>query len=151
MRSGQDRGDPDRAAAPRIRAAERRRSAARAGEDAAAAHLASRGYELLARNLRVGRNEIDILAVDPETRAIVIVEVKCRTDASQRPEERVDHGKRRGLIAAAERLSLRRDWRGANVRFDVIAVTDGRHGPEIVHFPAAFDLSSAGDRRHGSM
>jgi len=125
--------------------AEHRARLAREGENAAAAHLESRGYSILARNLRVGRNEIDILAVDPETRAVVLVEVKCRHGPAHRPEDRVDFAKRRGLSAAAERLAQRRDLRGARFRFDVIAVESvragsrGRGEPVVCHWKSAFD------------
>ena len=39
-----------------------------AAEDAAAAHLAGLGWQVLARNLRVGRDELDIVALEPGRR-----------------------------------------------------------------------------------
>ena len=47
------------------------------GETAAARHLSAKGYRVTARNLRLGRYEIDILAENKEH--IVFVEVKSRT------------------------------------------------------------------------
>ncbi len=132
------RGAAARVGAAGRAAAERRRRSARSGEDAAAAHLESLGFGLLARNLRIGRHEIDILATDPESREVVIVEVKSRARTGERPEDRVDHAKRRSLSMAAELLSLRRDLRGASFRFDVIAVSEGPGGAEIVHWRRAF-------------
>lgn len=72
----------------------RRRSGDRA-ELEAADYLQSLGWRLLARNVRVGRDEIDILAIDrgpPAT--LVVVEVRgLRTASFGSPEERVDRAK----------------------------------------------------------
>ncbi len=49
-------------------------------EDAAAAYLRGEGWVLLGRNLRVGRDEIDILAREPgPTAVLVVVEVRARS------------------------------------------------------------------------
>lgn len=47
------------------------------GEDVAALLLASRGYRILARNVRFGRQEIDMIA--ERGRLLVAVEVKWRS------------------------------------------------------------------------
>ncbi|MEI6726663.1 MAG: YraN family protein, partial [Actinomycetes bacterium] len=39
-----------------------RQTLGRAAEDAAARHLQERGWRLLARNVRIGRGELDIIA-----------------------------------------------------------------------------------------
>ena len=63
-----------------------------AGEEAAARYLATLGWRVVARNVKVGRDEIDILAVDPGVpKTLVVVEVRSlRTAAFGHPEERVD-------------------------------------------------------------
>ena len=48
-----------------------------AGEDAAAEFLLSEGLDIIARNVRYGHREIDIICCDDEH--IVFVEVKSRT------------------------------------------------------------------------
>jgi putative endonuclease len=49
-------------------------------EDAAAAHLTGLGWQILGRNLRLGRDELDIVALEPGRRAtLVIVEVRSRS------------------------------------------------------------------------
>ncbi len=72
-------------------------------EDAVARHLAGRGWTILARNLRVGRHELDIVASEPSGPcAFVIVEVRSRTvPGFGAPEESVDAAKVARLYAAA--------------------------------------------------
>jgi putative endonuclease len=75
-------------------------------ESAVAADLASKGWTILARNVRVGRGELDIVAADPgPPPALVIVEVRWRrTRAFGLAEETIDHRKRAHLRAAIARL-----------------------------------------------
>lgn len=129
---GTPRTSPGLAAAARL-------ALARAGEDRAVSHLQSQGYQLLARNLRVGRDEIDILALAPDRRCVVVVEVKLRARSGARAEERIDHAKRLRLVRAAERLATRPEFRGLGFRFDVIAIGGKTPGSELRHWPAAFD------------
>lgn len=75
-------------------------------ESAVAAELAGTGWTILARNVRVGRGELDIVAVDPgPPSALVIVEVRWRRSrAFGLAEETLDHRKRAHLRAAIGRL-----------------------------------------------
>jgi putative endonuclease len=68
----------------------------------AAAHLTRRGCRVVARNLRVGRSEIDLLIRDG--RAFVVVEVKTRRRGD--PATRFDEAKIRALRRAVARLRL---------------------------------------------
>jgi putative endonuclease len=101
-------------------------------EAAVATRLRDAGWSILGRNIRVGRAEIDILAVDPGPPTwLVAVEVRWRSSrAFGLPEETVDRAKLARLRAAA--LTLRE---GAHltglpiprlpIRVDVIAVEPG--------------------------
>jgi putative endonuclease len=53
-----------------------RRALGRYGEKLAAEHLRARGFELLARNYRTRRGEIDLIAFDGHT--LIFVQVKTR-------------------------------------------------------------------------
>lgn len=66
-----------------------------AGEAAASVYVAGLGWSCVARNVRVGRDEIDLLCVDPgPPETLVSVEVRSlRSDAFGAPEERVDRQK----------------------------------------------------------
>jgi putative endonuclease len=73
-----------------------------AAEAEAAEWLERQGWRIVARNVRVGHDEIDLLALDPGPPATVVsVEVRSlRTSHFGAPEERVDRAKVRRLYRA---------------------------------------------------
>jgi Holliday junction resolvase-like predicted endonuclease len=75
-------------------------------ETEAAAHLRERGWRILATQLRVGRDEVDLLALEPGSPpTVVVVEVRSRSGTRfGLQEERVDAGKVRRLYRAAAAL-----------------------------------------------
>ena len=109
-------------------------------EGLVAERLAGGGWQLLGRNIHLGRMEIDLLAVDPGPPAtLVLVEVRWRGQrAFGLPEETVDWRKRRRLRAAAGRLmESERLPDGSRlpllpVRIDVIAVEPSQSPGEPV-------------------
>jgi putative endonuclease len=80
-----------------------------AAEAAAAAHLRHRGWVVLGRNLRVGRDEVDILAREPGCPPVLVVlEVRARSRSGfGSPLESVDDGKVARLYRAAWALRRR--------------------------------------------
>ena len=68
-----------------------------------ASHLEAAGWRILGRNVRVGRAELDLVAVDPGPPSeLVVVEVRWRTRRDfGLPEETVDHRKRAHVRHAA--------------------------------------------------
>src|SRR5215213_4482241 len=78
-----------------------------AAEALVASHLTALGWSLLGVRVRVGRAEVDLIAVDPSPpRALVIVEVRWRRRRDfGLPEETVDHRKRSRLHAAGFALA----------------------------------------------
>jgi len=68
--------------------------------------LVAAGWRILGRQVRVGRAELDIVAVDPAVPArLVVVEVRSRASrAFGLPEETVDARKRLRLRRAAQAL-----------------------------------------------
>jgi len=77
-----------------------------AAERQVAEQLTASGWTVLGRNLRFGRNEVDILAVDPgPPSALVVVEVRWRASRAYGiGEETFDWRKRGHLRAAVGRL-----------------------------------------------
>jgi putative endonuclease len=83
-----------------------RQLAGDAAESLVADCLASCGWQILGRNLRFGRSELDILAIDPGPPArLVVVEVRWRASRSfGGPEYSFDHHKRALLRIGVARL-----------------------------------------------
>jgi len=122
-----------------------RTTAQRAGDTAerlVAAHLVGLGWTILGRNVRVGRKEIDLVALDPgPPRCLVLVEVRWRARRDfGLGEETFDHRKRGNLRAAlvglaeVRRLPDGRPLPLAPLRVDLVVVEpsrgrDGRGGP----------------------
>ncbi|MEE9208039.1 MAG: YraN family protein [Gemmatimonadota bacterium] len=89
-------------------------------ETVAARWLRVHGFEILDRNWRYGRRELDIVALDGST--AVFVEVKARCRGPQSPLEAVSSRQRAGLRIAAEAWIHAHPGVGEEFRFDVIGV-----------------------------
>lgn len=116
-----------------------RERAARCGERIAEAYCDLRGYEVIDRNVREGRGEIDLVALDRGT--IVFVEVKFRTSVDRAvPLLAVTPKKREDVARTAALYLARRRMLGKPVRFDVIGITWGGDGTELrlEHVPNAY-------------
>ncbi|MFZ5827969.1 MAG: YraN family protein [Bacillota bacterium] len=99
----------------------------REGEEAAAAYLASRGYRIVERNLRLRAGEIDLVA--EESGYLVFVEVKTRRSTGfGTAAEAVTAQKRRQLIRLAALYLARRGGAPPPCRFDVVTVEPGPDG-----------------------
>jgi putative endonuclease len=110
------------------------------GERVAARFLQKAGYRILERNKTVGNDEADLIALDPDGRTVVIVEVKTREDGTLAPEESVNAVKQHRLTRLAMRLQKEPDLRDRPFRFDAMAVVWPRGGvPEIRHIVGAFE------------
>jgi putative endonuclease len=116
-----------------------RRSLALEGERLAAEHLERAGYRIVARNVRAGGVELDVVAARPGL--VVFVEVKTRRARGfGAPEEAVDAAKCARLVRGARAWLREHGARGVRVRFDVVAVEpDATGGLAVRHLPGAFD------------
>ncbi len=113
-----------------------RTPAQRAGDAAearVAAHLEQLGWRILASRVRVGRAELDLVAVDPgPPPALVVVEVRWRARRDYGlPEETVDHRKRARVHRAGFALRAAGSLPGGEplpslpLRFDLVVVEPG--------------------------
>ena len=97
----------------------------RFAEDIAADYLLSLNWLILGRNLRNEYGELDIAALDRESRPeeLVIVEVRCRTIGMiQSPLDSIGPKKFRTLINSAREFVNSSEWQGL-WRIDVIGIT----------------------------
>ncbi|MBD0291987.1 MAG: YraN family protein [Jiangellaceae bacterium] len=108
------------------------------GEGVAVRYLEQAGLTVVARNWRCELGEIDIVALDGST--VVVCEVKTRTGFGFGSGlEAVTRAKARRLRQLGLRWLAENGRRSARLRFDVLAVHRGRHGPATVeHLRGAF-------------
>jgi putative endonuclease len=108
----------------------------REGEMLAANFLLEKGYEILARNYRYKRSEIDLIV--KKENWLIFVEVKLRSsDLYGYPEDFVDYKKAKNIIDGAEEYTFQYDWKG-NVRYDIVSIREQHGEKEIVHIEDAF-------------
>jgi putative endonuclease len=93
------------------------------GEALAKAHLQKKNYKIYDQNIRLGRDEIDIIAYDPEERMLVFVEVKTRSryDPDFLPALALTPRKKRALRRAAWKWMVQQGY-DAPWRIDIILV-----------------------------
>ena len=107
------------------------------GEQIAANFLQNKGYQILERNWRYGKKEVDIIAIRGDM--AILTEVKTRSSATLAyPEDAVNNQKQQHLRAAAQGfLEQYREYR--HVRFDIVSILmEAGHVKQIIHFEEAF-------------
>lgn len=111
-------------------------------EQLAVEYLQDKGYQILARNFRHNKAEIDIIAEFQNT--IIIVEVKARgIDALIEPHEAVNKRKIRLIVSAADEYMKERNS-DQNVRFDIISILPNEFKElQITHIEGAFESFDA--------
>ena len=103
-------------------------------EDLACRFLRQRGYQIVERNWRSPFGELDIVARDGGT--LAIIEVKARSAKTFGGAEAALTPHKRKRIVTASRAYLARTEADLPVRFDLVAV----QGEEIVLYQDAFRL-----------
>ena len=92
------------------------------GEKRASAYLESKGFEIIERNWRTNRGELDIIAVRNDI--LVFVEVKTLPNGTLDMIQReLNSQKRQRIIKTSKRFLLKhREYNNSYVRFDVIVI-----------------------------
>ena len=109
----------------------------RRGEQQAEKFLKKAGLKIIARNVRVGYDELDLIGRQGDT--LIFVEVKTRASEDfGRPAAAVNRAERKKLSRAAIRFLKNHKLRPPYIRFDVVEVVGKK--PEIRHIPNAFQL-----------
>jgi len=101
----------------------------RAAEALAVAYLELVGFQVVARNTRLGGVEVDVVARDREAHVVVEVKFRARSDFGGAAAA-VDRGKRERLVRAASSLLARGHER---VRIDVVTVELSPEGADVRH------------------
>lgn len=106
------------------------------GEELACRFLEEKGYQLLEKNWRFSRAEVDIIAKDGDI--LVFIEVKTRSsEYFGKPEEFVS-AQKETLISDAAAVYMEKIGHEWEIRFDIIAVLHNQTTTKISHFEDAF-------------
>ncbi len=109
----------------------------RYGEEVAVRYLTEQGYEILKKNYRYGKGEIDIVAHKDEI--LVFVEVKYRSkEDDELPEDQVTPRKRAQVRHVAEGYLFEHDIHDTACRCDVVAITGKGDNVVLRHLKDAF-------------
>jgi putative endonuclease len=106
------------------------------GEEIAAGYLKKAGYNILKKNWKFGRHEVDIIAENKDF--LVFAEVKTRSEELLLPVgDIVNREKQRSIILCAEKFV---EWNNVSKesRFDIILIIITEEGEKIDHIEDAF-------------
>ncbi len=107
------------------------------GEDTACRFLEKNGHQIIARNYRYGKSELDIVSLFEDT--LVVTEVKSFVSLPLGAAEyRVNKKKQQQIIQGTYGfLEEFPEHQGRDVRLDVIIVDFSSYPESITHYPAA--------------
>ena len=106
------------------------------GEQLAVAYLLEKGYKILEKNYRYLKAEVDIIAQQENT--LAVVEVKTRSsDVFGNPQDFVNPKKIKLLVSAIDAYVTSKDLE-VEVRFDIIAILKEKNEFKIEHLEDAF-------------
>ena len=93
------------------------------GEAAAAEFFEKAGYDILVRNWRAGRDELDLVALAPESKLLVFIEVKTRDELDPKGGYFAVDARKKTALRRAVRAYLRAIARPqAAFRFDIAEI-----------------------------
>ena len=106
------------------------------GEQLAVDFLLKDGYEVMERNYRFDKAEVDIIALKDDILAIVEVKTRSTKDFGN-PQDFVKPKQIKNLVKAVDEYVNEKDLE-LEVRFDIIAIVKVKKGFEIEHLENAF-------------
>ena len=104
------------------------------GEDEAVSMLEEKGFDILDRNWRNGKNEIDIVA--QIEKFIVFVEVKTRNSSLDQIDELISPSKERNFLNAVNAYLETVDT-DLDCRLDIVLVKKKLEGFDVIHIEDA--------------
>lgn len=106
------------------------------GEEAAAKHLVNEGYNIICKNWKGLKYEIDIICTFDDL--LIFIEVKTRSTAEfSNPAESVNREKQRRIIEAADDYIQTNKYQG-DCRFDIISIVLKENITDVEHIKDAF-------------
>ena len=108
----------------------------RQGEELAVAHLLEKGYEIVARNFRYQKAEVDIIA--RKEGILAVVEVKTRSTPDFGDPSQFLKRKQIQLLISAIDYFVNDHELDVDVRFDIVAIVKNDSGTQVEHMEDAF-------------
>ncbi len=106
------------------------------GEDLAVSYLLKQGYQILTRNFRYQKAEVDIIARKQDVLAIIEVKTRSTPDFGN-PQDFVKGKQIQNLVKAVDFYVTEHELE-VDVRFDIIAIIKNHAGTKIEHLENAF-------------
>ncbi|WP_372935738.1 YraN family protein [Seonamhaeicola sp.] len=106
------------------------------GEQLAVDFLIENGYNIIERNYRFDKAEVDIIAKQKDTLAIIEVKTRSSKDFGN-PQDFVKPKQIKNLVKAVDEYVTVNDL-DVEVRFDIIAIVKEKKGYKIEHLEDAF-------------
>jgi putative endonuclease len=106
------------------------------GEQLAVNHLLEQGYDIIERNYRFERAEVDIIAQKKDTLAIIEVKTRSTSDFGN-PQDFVKPKQINNLVKAVDEYVTVNEL-DVEVSFDIIAIVKQGKGFDIEHLEDAF-------------
>ena len=119
------------------------------GEQLAVDFLRSKNYDILERNYRFQKAEVDIIALQKDILAIVEVKTRSSLDFGE-PQDFVKPKQIQRLVKAVDEY-VNVNSLDVEVRFDIIAIVKEKKGFKIEHLENAFYHSHAHSHFHNSI
>ena len=106
------------------------------GEELAVAYLIEKGYEIVARNFRYQKAEVDIIA--RKEGILAVVEVKTRSTPDFGDPSQFLKKKQIQLLISAIDYFVNDHELDVDVRFDIVAIVKNNSGTQVEHMEDAF-------------
>ncbi|MDO5978664.1 YraN family protein [Flavivirga spongiicola] len=106
------------------------------GEQLAVDFLLKNGYDIIERNYRFDKAEVDIMAKQKDILAIIEVKTRSTTDFGN-PQDFVKPKQIQRLVKAVDHY-VNENSLDVEVRFDIIAIVKEKEGFNIEHLENAF-------------
>ena len=111
------------------------------GEFLAQRFLKKRGWRIVATNLRVDRDEVDVLGLSPAGDILALIEVRTTGNIENDPRSTVGHHKRRCMLRASKQMHPLASLHRCALRIDLITVSLAQSSPKICHFEDQIPIS----------
>jgi putative endonuclease len=106
------------------------------GEQLACDYLRKKDFQIIDRNYRFKKNEVDIIA--KKDNELIIIEVKTRQTAEiGEPWQAVTRNKQKQIIQVANQYVQSNNIE-LNTRFDIISIVHNSYRTELKHLEGAF-------------